>query len=155
MLLAGAYNAEAVQYGYPQLAGIKESYADGSFDALDTFAESAPLGSAPSSESAAAAQIDQNLVSANLTPVSVTFEHPDLLAPVVVASTSNPTTYMANRASIDIFGDAAYEGELLEVEDSQTGAVFFVWGDSPRTQGVVSWTAPQYQTDDGGFYQGG
>ncbi len=148
MMLMGAYNAKASAVGLATAAGVRETYANGTFSGDDSITPAAVTGTPISSQSQAVAQIDQGLAAAGLTPISITFELPDLMAPVVIARTSDPQAFMNNRKSDDIFGDMAYEGALLEVQDS-SGNLVFAWGDSPRTQGVVSWVAPAYRTGGG------
>jgi hypothetical protein len=150
-LLAGAYNAEAPGAGLAQLSGIaeidpKEQVKDSNgttnpetIAGVFAYRSVDPTGE---SDSSIVSAITANVEHLGLSPVSVSVEHADGPAPVVVVQADDPAAFLSvGHTYTDVFGDGRFIGSYLEVEDSSGKPVAAV-GNSARTQGGNSWSDP-------------
>ncbi len=153
MLVAGAYRDRSTDAGLPANIGfsIRSVMPDGS--SADLAGGDSILGPQMSTPATAytADQIVQK-ISAHfpthqLVINSISFVRPNQLAPVVVATTSDPQAFINSDYDLkSIFGDVnSYEGVYVQVNDEQGNPVI-VLGIAPRIGEVTRWIRPNLDT---------
>jgi hypothetical protein len=144
MLMAAAYEDQAASYGAPDIAGWTINDPAGS--SKGTFFLQGNRTPVTQTTADAAAAIQANLQNLGLTELSISFEQPDGLAPIVIAQVEDPAAWLAKGYSeSDIFGPDHYVGTFFELLDSNSDVVLAA-GHSDFITGGTVYTAPKYRS---------